>query len=133
MKNIKSNTLNKFKHHVYFQVRNELSVENNTILKGQSIEIPKALQHHILSISHSQHQGIIKTKALLRENVWWSGMNADVENLIISCHACQVTTPAKTKSELIQMTEIPASSWVTVVADLKGPFPTGENLLVILD
>ena len=67
MKNIKSNTLNKFKHHVYFQVRNELSVENNIILKGQSIVIPKLLQHHILSIALSQHQGIVKTKALLRE------------------------------------------------------------------
>ena len=60
-------------------------------------------------------------------------MNADVENLIRSCHACQVTKPAKTKAEPIQMTEIPASSWETVAADLKGPFPTGEHLLVLLD
>ena len=31
------------------------------------------------------------------------------------------------------MTELPRDSWKKVSADLMGPFPTGESLLVIVD
>ncbi|XP_057310503.1 uncharacterized protein K02A2.6-like [Hydractinia symbiolongicarpus] len=35
--------------------------------------------------------------------------------------------------KLIQMNEIPSKPLETVAADLKGPFPDGEHLLVLLD
>ena len=42
----------------------------------------------ILELAHEKHPEIIKTKALLRENVWWPGMDSDVENFIKECHPC---------------------------------------------
>ena len=122
--------MTKQKHNRYYQLRHELSVEHNILLKRQCIVVPTSLQHRILQIAHSQHQGIVKTKAILREKVWWPGISADVESLIKSCHACQVTTPTISKTEPIQITKIPSTPWETVAADLKGPFPNGENLLV---
>ena len=38
--------------------------------------------------------GIVKTKGLLREKVWWAGIDQDLEHLIKSCHSCQVTSQA---------------------------------------
>ena len=48
------------------------------------------LQQHILNIAHSSHQGETKTKAILREKVWWIGMSSAVENLVKTCYSCQV-------------------------------------------
>ena len=125
--------LNKSTNKDFYQIRNELSVDNGILLKGHCIVIPSKFRDQILKLAHSQHQGIVKCKALLRQKVWWPGINTDIEKFIASCHACQVTTPSTQKVEPLQMTDMPNHPWDTIAADIKGPFPTGENLLVLLD
>ena len=61
-------------------------------------------------MAHQQHQGIVKMKNMLHENVWWPTINQDVENLITTCHACQVNTPPSSKYQPLQMTHIPANN-----------------------
>ena len=117
----------------YFQIRNELSIKKNLLLKNNCIVIPTELQQQVLNIAHASHQGITKTKAILREKVWWVGISSAVEQVIKTCHSCQVTTSSKVKCEPIQMSEIPKRPWDTLAIDLKGPFPTGEHLLVLID
>ena len=51
----------------YYLVKNELSVKNSIILKGTKLVIPKCLQPRILKLAHESHQGVVKTKQLLRE------------------------------------------------------------------
>ena len=36
-------------------------------------------------------------------------------------------------SEPLKMTEIPKTAWETLAIDLKGLFPTGEHILVVID
>ena len=50
----------------YKLVRSELSVTNGILLRGSRIVVPKALQYRVVNISHEGHQGIVKTKQLLR-------------------------------------------------------------------
>ena len=69
----------------YFKVRHELSVQGNLILRGSKLVIPRKLQARVLSILHETHQGIYRSKALLREKVWWTGISNDVERLISNC------------------------------------------------
>ena len=45
----------------------------------------------------------------------------------------QVTATPTSKFEPLLMSEIPNKLWDTVALDLKGPFPTCENLLVLID
>ena len=45
------------------------------LLKGSRIVIPKALQDRATQLGHVGHQGIEKTKALLREKIWYPGMD----------------------------------------------------------
>lgn len=130
---VQTSSWQKSKFKRFFQVKQELSVEDGILLKGPCIVIPEALRHQILQTAHSQHQGIVKCKALLREKVLWPGMSTDLEAFIASCPTCQVTTPSTSKPEPIQMTKIPDEPWDTVATDLKGPFPTGEHLLVLID
>ena len=73
----------------YFKVRSELSVQGNLILQGSKLVIRRNLQARVLSILHETHQGIYRSKALLREKVWWAGISNDVEKLISNRAVCQ--------------------------------------------
>ena len=46
----------------YFKKRLELSVENNCLLVGSKVVIPKILQNNILNLFHEQHIGVVRTK-----------------------------------------------------------------------
>ena len=118
----------------FFQVRHSLSTKNGVLLKGNLLVIPQELQHDILELAHrTLHQGVEKTKAMLREKVWWPSINIDVENKIRHCHACQVTKPQDLKCQPLKMSEIPKTSWHTVAMDIQGPYPGGEYILLLVD
>jgi len=58
------------------------SFKSGVILKDNRIVIPKSLQQRILDLAHETHQGIVKTKLMLREKVWWPGIDLEIEELI---------------------------------------------------
>ena len=70
---------------------------NYIILRGTRIFVPEILQQRVIDLAHEGHQGIAKTKSLLREKVWFAGMDGAVEKKVKSCIPCQVTTPETTR------------------------------------
>ena len=87
--------------HPYFCVKDELTATESLLLRG--------------------HQGIIRPKQLLRENVWWPGIDKDVEHLIRSCFSCQAKS-SRSCPQPLTMTEMPSRPWTVLHADLCGPF-----------
>ena len=77
----------------YKKVRNELSLVDGLVMRGDLIVIPTRLRHAVVKSAHSSHQGIVKTKNLLRESVWFPSMSAMVEAEVKSCLPCQATKP----------------------------------------
>ena len=77
----------------------ELSIASNVILRGTRIVIPQALQDTATKLGHVGHQGIEKTKALLREKIWYPGMNSKVKTMIENCIACQAVGPDNPPSQ----------------------------------
>ena len=58
----------------YHSICNELTVsDNGIVLRGNRLVMPKKLRSHTLNIAHAQHQGIVKTKTLLRTKVQYGG------------------------------------------------------------
>ena len=110
----------------------ELSYIDGLVMRGNRIVIPKMLRKRILDICHEGHMGIVKTKQLLRSKVWFSGIDKSVESLVSSCLPCQLCTRETTREPLM-MTPLPKGLWLQVSADICGPFPTGEYVLVVLD
>ena len=49
----------------------------HVLLRAHRIVIPQGLTDRIVGIAHEGHQGIAKTKSLLREKVWWPGIDQD--------------------------------------------------------
>ncbi|KXJ24314.1 Uncharacterized protein K02A2.6 [Exaiptasia diaphana] len=115
------------------KVKNELTINmtHGVILKGLRIIMPASLQQRVVDLAHEGHQGMVKTKKLLREKVWFHRMNNMVEAKVASCGACQVSTPSTTR-EPLKMSPLPASAWKEVSIDFKH-LSAHEYLLVITD
>ena len=46
-------------------------------------------------LAHVGHQGIVKTKCLIREKVWFPGIDKMVKDKVDNCLACQAVVPSK--------------------------------------
>ena len=59
-----------------------------------------------MAIAHEGHQGLVKTKQLLREKTWFPGIDENVKKLIGNCIACQASGPAS-RPDPLQMSPLP--------------------------
>ena len=119
---------------LFQQLKDELTVNNqaNIILRGSRIVVPKTLRDRAVSIAHEGHQGLVKTKQLLREKIWFPGIDDKVKQKIDRCVACQANS-CGSRPDPLQMSPLPPEPWHTVHMDFCGPFPTGEYLFVVID
>ena len=86
----------------------------------------------MVMIAHEGHQGIVRTKQLLRAHVWFPGMETMVEKHVGKCLACQSTTPCHTR-EPLQMTDLSRGPWKKVSVDFAGPLRNKDMALVFWD
>lgn len=117
----------------FMTVRNELTVCNGIVLRGNRIVIPQALKMKAVDLAHIGHQGIVKTKQLLRQKVWFPRIDTLAEQCVKSCIPCQAATSRPKTREPLRMTKLPSAPWEEVAIDLTGPFPSGEYILVVVD
>jgi hypothetical protein len=90
-------------------VKDELTIvttsEGSILLCNNRIVIPTTLQQRVVNIAHEGHMGIVKTKQLLREKVWFPAMNNLVESTLAQCLPCLASTPCN-NTEPLRMTKI---------------------------
>ena len=77
--------------------REELTIINKIMFKGERIVIPASLQKEILLKLHQSHLGIEKTKLRARETVIWPGISQDIERMVKLCAACQELKNSNTR------------------------------------
>ena len=118
----------------FHKIRHELTVttNNDTILRGSRIVMPASLRHRALQLAHEGHQGLIKTKQLLREKIWFPCIDKQAETLVKHCLPCQSANP-ENKLEPLKMSPLPSGPWRHVAADFYGPLPSGQTLMVVID
>ena len=93
----------------FFTYRDEITVDDKIILKGNQIRIPKELWANILEKLHESHLGIINYKQLGRDSVFWPGMNSQIEDKITRYQISQQFRSKLSKEPLIShnITDIP--------------------------
>ena len=101
-------------------------------MRRDRIVIPNTLRKRVLEAAHEGHHGIVKIKSRLRTKVWWPKMDNDAERICKSCHGCQVVGQLNVP-EPMKRNDPPSRPWQDVTADLMGPMPIGESLLVVDD
>ena len=90
------------------KVKEELCTLSDLVLRGHRIVVPETLREKVVDIAHEGHMGMTKTKALVREKVWFPRIDRMVEEKVKSCLVCQVTTP-RNEREPLQMSELPTA------------------------
>lgn len=75
----------------YHKLQQCFAVENDCLVYRDRVVIPKEMQIKILELLHEGHIGIVRTKMLARQYVWWRNIDNDIEAFINHCSVCQQT------------------------------------------
>ena len=83
-----------------------MATDDDIILRGLRIVILSFLRAHVVNLAHEGHQGLVKTKALLHEKVWFPKIYELTEHLVKSCIPCQSAVQHHPR-EPLQMSKLP--------------------------
>ncbi|KAK7088654.1 hypothetical protein V1264_022553 [Littorina saxatilis] len=101
----------------YWSCKDELSVEDDLVLKGDRIIIPAAMQAYILQNIHAGHQGSEKCKLRAKTCVYWRGINTHIDDWVKRCNVCQSNLNSQ-QAETLLPHDVPTRPWQNVGTDL---------------
>ncbi len=113
----------------YFSFRDEITIYQDVLLKGDRIIVPTTLRNEMRQKIHHGHLGIEKCKARARSTLYWLGMVNEIVDIVSNCGACMENRNYQTSEELIPH-EIPSNPWEkeTDLFQLKN-----KNYLIVVD
>ena len=114
----------------YFDVRDELTIQNGIIFKGDRAVVPQALRRDMLKRIHSSHLGVEGCLRRARESVYWPQMNAEVKDFIQKCETCR-TFDTNQGKEPLKHHEVPPRPWAKLGLDI-STFDQ-RNYLIVTD
>lgn len=114
----------------FYAMRDELTVDDGLILRGQTYVIPHSLQKYYLTQLHQGHPGIQSTKRRAHETMFWPTIYSDIEREVSRCAPCNALRQHQMR-EPLQLHEIPDSPWSITAADIFEW--AGKNYLVLVD
>ena len=117
----------------YKKLKDELSVFNGLMLRRNRIVIPSSLRSKAVDLAHGGHQGIVKTKQLIRDKVWFLGIDKLAEEKVKNCLSCQAASTKSPPLEPLRMTPLPSAPWKELAVDFAGSFPSGDYIMVVTD
>ena len=115
---------------VFWNFREEMSLIDGILFKGEKIFVPSALRPSMLKKIHEGHFGVEKSTQRAREVLFWPGMTVDIQNTILSCHVCISKLPSNPKEPLMSH-DIPSRPWQKVATDLFSW--NGRNFMITVD
>ena len=101
----------------YFNFQDELSVLDGIVFRGQRVVVPDCMRSEALSKLHNAHQGIVRTKQLARDLLYWPGLSKQIEDMIAKCASCQNHRNNQQKEPLMPR-DVPKRAWAQVGVDL---------------
>ena len=101
----------------YFHCRDEYTVQDGIVLRGDRVVIPKRMRAQLKDRIHAGHMGINACLRRARELIYWPGMSSEIRVLCESCGTC-ATYADKQAPETLFMHDIPDRPWQMVGTDL---------------
>ncbi|XP_052814250.1 uncharacterized protein K02A2.6-like [Mya arenaria] len=114
----------------YWNFRDELTVIDDFLLKGNNVIIPKDLRHMMMDKVHDSHLGIEKCTQRARSVMFWPNMTKDIKNKVLNCPICLEHRDSNVKEPMIP-NQIPSRPWDVVATDI---FHWNDsNYIVVVD
>ena len=101
----------------YYNVRDELTVQNNVIFRGERVVVSKSLRRDMLQRIHVSHLGIDGCQRRARECLYWPRMSSEVKDYAQQCDVCRSTDSMQQK-EPLQPHDVPSRPWAKVAVGL---------------
>uniref|UniRef100_A0A146LC45 RNA-directed DNA polymerase n=1 Tax=Lygus hesperus TaxID=30085 RepID=A0A146LC45_LYGHE len=114
----------------YYQLKDEFSVVEGLIFKGDRVVIPTGLKSTMLKKLHSGHPGVNRMIKRADMSVFWININQDIRKFIQECQTCLKYQDSKVTLEL-KPKEVPILPWTEVGSDIFELYK--KNFLVIVD
>lgn len=114
----------------FWTFRDELSIIDGIIMKGEKVFVPAALRPEMLKKIHEGHLGMAKTTSRARQILFWPGMTTAIEGMIASCPTCIPKLPSNPK-EPLHPHDITSRPWQKLASDLF--MWNGRNFLLTVD
>lgn len=114
----------------YYNVRNELTVQNGVIFRGEREVTPKSLHRDMLQRIYASHLGIDGCQRHARECLYWPRMISEVKDYVQQSDVCRSTDSMQQK-EPLQPHDVPSRPWAKVAVDLFHL--NGQQYLLIVD
>lgn len=80
----------------YWPLKVQSHVENYMLMLGPKIVILQGMRHNMLKLLHLPHKGIQRTEVQAQQAqpvMYWSNMNANIEQWVTSCTQCPCNLP----------------------------------------
>ena len=113
----------------YWNFREEISVVNGVLYKGERLIVPAAMRGEMLKRIHESHLGIESCRRRAREVLFWPGMAENIAEMVNSCDVCRTHQKRQTK-EPLQPHSVPERPWQKIGVDL-FTFGQQEYLLLV--
>ena len=113
----------------YLTLKNDISLQQGLLMYRDRIIIPEKMREEILNRLHGGHQGIVKTRALAKNSVWWPGLSSEIKSKIEECPTC--VKERQPPHEPLKTTPVPDRPWQKLGSDLMEW--EGEDYLLVVD
>lgn len=113
----------------YWTIHDELHMVEGILFRKDTVVIPTSLREEMLRRIHEGHLGIDKCQRRARDVMWWPGMNADIQRVVLRCDTCQRHRAANPRQPLAPH-PIPELPWEVLATDL-FEFGGKQYLLVV--
>ncbi|XP_063951965.1 uncharacterized protein K02A2.6-like [Lytechinus pictus] len=112
----------------YFGFRDELSVSDDLIFKGERLVVPKQVRHKMKEELHRGHNGVESTLRRARDHLYWPGMSKEIKEFIQTCATCQENSISQPAQPLMSH-QIIDRPWAKIGIDL---FHHGNETYLIM-
>lgn len=114
----------------FWSIKDDIFCHDEVLFYKKRLIVPKSLRNEFLSLIHQNHQGVVLSKNVAQETIYWPGISKDVENMVLSCMMCQMHSKSNIKQPL-HPHDIPKLPWEKVGIDFKSD--NGVDFLVVVD
>ena len=94
----------------YYYCRDEMTVEDGIIFRGDRIVIPESLRPTMKQRVHAGHTGINSCLQRARTYLYWPGMSEEIWQVSQSCETC-LSLQIKQSQQTLILHQIQTSPW----------------------
>ena len=102
---------------VYWDFKEEMSINDEIVFKGDKTIIPKSMRLVVLEAVHQPHLGIEASKRRAREVVYWPSMCGDIEEMVKQCAVCN-SNQKRQQKEPLKSLPVPSRPWQRIGVDI---------------